>query len=43
MMTEITSGSGAEGAKDGGGGVDDEVEAGVRPRIPPTLSIIVIL
>ena len=34
----VTSGSGADGAKDGGG-VDGEVEAGVRPRIPPTLNI----
>ena len=33
----ITSRSGAEGAKVGGG-LEDELEAGVRPRIPPTFS-----
>ena len=37
----VTSRSGADGAKDGGG-VDGEVEEGVRPRIPPTLNIVVI-
>ena len=36
-MLTITSRSGAEGAKVGGG-LEDELEAGVRPRIPPTFS-----
>ena len=40
-VIRVTSGSGADGAKDGGG-VDGDVEEGVRPRIPPTLNILVI-
>ena len=40
-VIRVTSRRGADGAKEGGG-VDGEVEEGVRPRIPPTLNIVVI-